>query len=108
MRATNNEVVRLRLIGGVATQDEAAEKLGVSRFTMANIEGANQYPSAELRQRMAALYGCPDAVLERALISRRADKLRLMLSDFEDRLRAIDVELMTNGKNDVDKPAGAC
>lgn len=101
MRATTNEVVRIRLMGGIRTQDDAAIAVGVSRYTMANIEGANQMPSKALLGRMSQAYGCDPLDLERALLQRRAARLRVMLGDMDKRIAEIDVL-----KNHVDKSDG--
>ena len=56
LRITNN-LRRLRFFAGEMTQQELAEKAGVSRQTIISIEAGKYSPSLELAFRLAKAFG---------------------------------------------------
>ncbi len=61
MATTNirNTIRRLRFDHGEMTQQQLAERVGVTRQTIVAIEGAQYSPSLELAFRIAAVFGKP-------------------------------------------------
>jgi len=59
MAAITNEIRRLRFEHGEMTQQELAEKIGVTRQTVNAIELAKYSPSLETAFRIAAVFGKP-------------------------------------------------
>jgi putative transcriptional regulator len=55
----NNNIRRLRFDHGEMTQQELAEKVGVTRQTIVAIEKGNYSPSLELAFRIALVFGVP-------------------------------------------------
>lgn len=58
MRITNN-IRRLRFFAGEMTQQELAERAGVSRQTIIAVEAGKYSPSLELAFRIAVVFGVP-------------------------------------------------
>lgn len=58
MRITNN-IRRLRFFAGEMTQQELAERAGVSRQTIIAVEAGKYSPSLELAFRIAVAFGVP-------------------------------------------------
>lgn len=54
-----NEIRKLRFLAGEMTQQQLAEKTGVTRQTVAAIENGKYYPSLELAFRIAHVFGMP-------------------------------------------------
>ncbi len=54
-----NEIRKLRFLAGEMTQQQLAEKTGVTRQTVAAIENGKYYPSLELAFRIAQVFGLP-------------------------------------------------
>ena len=59
MGAIRNEIRRLRFEHGEMTQQELAEKIGVTRQTVNAIELGKYSPSLEVAFRIAAVFGKP-------------------------------------------------
>ncbi len=59
MGAINNEIRRFRFEHGEMTQQELAEKIGVTRQTVNAIELGKYSPSLEVAFRIAAVFGKP-------------------------------------------------
>ena len=59
MGAIRNEIRRLRFEHGEMTQQELAEKIGVTRQTINAIELGKYSPSLEAAFRIAAVFGHP-------------------------------------------------
>jgi len=59
MGAISNEIRRLRFENGEMTQQELAEKIGVTRQTVNAIELGKYSPSLEVAFRIAAVFGKP-------------------------------------------------
>jgi putative transcriptional regulator len=59
MAAIRNEIRRLRFEHGEMTQQELAEKIGVTRQTVNAIELGKYSPSLEAAFRIAAVFGKP-------------------------------------------------
>lgn len=59
MAAIKNEIRRLRFEHGEMTQQELAEKIGVTRQTVNAIELGKYSPSLEVAFRIAAVFGRP-------------------------------------------------
>ena len=59
MAAIRNEIRRLRFEHGEMTQQELAEKIGVTRQTVNAIELGKYSPSLEVAFRIAAVFGRP-------------------------------------------------
>ncbi len=55
----SNNIRRLRFFAGEMTQQELAEKAGVSRQTVIAVEAGKYSPSLELAFRIAAAFGTP-------------------------------------------------
>lgn len=58
MRITNN-IRRLRFFAGEMTQQELAERAGVSRQTIIAVEAGKYSPSLDLAFRIAVAFGVP-------------------------------------------------
>ena len=56
---TSNHIRRLRFLAGEMTQQELAEKTGVSRHTIMAVEAGKYSPSLELAFRIAHAFGVP-------------------------------------------------
>lgn len=54
-----NEIRKLRFLAGEMTQQQLAERTGVTRQTVAAIENGKYYPSLELAFRIAHVFGLP-------------------------------------------------
>jgi putative transcriptional regulator len=54
-----NNIRRLRFNNNEMTQEQLAEKVGVTRQTIIAIEGAKYSPSLELAFRIAQVFGVP-------------------------------------------------
>ena len=54
-----NEIRRLRFEHGEMTQQDLADRVGVTRQTILAIEGAKYSPSLELAYKIAAVFRCP-------------------------------------------------
>lgn len=54
-----NNIRRLRFNHGEMTQEQLAEKVGVTRQTIIAIEGGKYSPSLELAFRIARVFGVP-------------------------------------------------
>jgi putative transcriptional regulator len=54
-----NEIRKLRFLAGEMTQQQLAEKTGVTRQTVAAIENGKYYPSLELAFRIAHVFALP-------------------------------------------------
>ncbi len=54
-----NHIRRLRFFANEMTQQELAEKAGVSRQTVISIEAGKYSPSLELAFKIAAVFGVP-------------------------------------------------
>ena len=59
MGAITNEIRRLRFLNGEMTQQELAEKIGVTRQTVNAIEQNKYSPSLEAAFRIAQVFGLP-------------------------------------------------
>ncbi len=59
MATIRNEIRRLRFEHGEMTQQELAEKIGVTRQTVNAIEQCKYSPSLEVAFRIAAVFGQP-------------------------------------------------
>ena len=59
MGAIRNEIRRLRFENGEMTQQELAEKIGVTRQTVNAIEQGKYSPSLEAAFRISAVFGQP-------------------------------------------------
>jgi putative transcriptional regulator len=59
MGAIRNEIRRLRFENGEMTQQELAEKIGVTRQTVNAIEQGKYSPSLEAAFRISAVFGKP-------------------------------------------------
>jgi putative transcriptional regulator len=59
MGAITNEIRRLRFLNGEMTQQELAEKIGVTRQTVNAIEQNKYSPSLEAAFRIAQVFGMP-------------------------------------------------
>lgn len=57
--AITNTIRRLRFDAGEMTQQQLADRVGVTRQTIVAIEGAKYSPSLELAFRIAAAFGKP-------------------------------------------------
>jgi putative transcriptional regulator len=57
--SVRNQIRRLRFEHGEMTQQQLAERAGVTRQTIVAIEGAKYAPSLELAFRIAAAFGVP-------------------------------------------------
>jgi putative transcriptional regulator len=55
----HSEVRKLRFLNGEMTQEELAERVGVSRQTIVAIEGGRYNPSVSLAIRIARVFGVP-------------------------------------------------
>jgi putative transcriptional regulator len=55
----HNSIRRLRFETGEMTQQQLAEKAGVTRQTIVAIEGGKYFPSLELAFRIAEVFGTP-------------------------------------------------
>ena len=55
----HNNIRRLRFFQGEMTQEQLAEKVGVTRQTIIAIEGGKYAPSLELAFRIALAFGVP-------------------------------------------------
>ena len=55
----SNNIRKLRFLNGEMTQEQLAEKVGVTRQTIIAIESAKYSPSLELAFRMARVFGVP-------------------------------------------------
>lgn len=55
----DNDIRRLRFLSGETTQQELAERIGVSRQTLLAVENGKYYPSLELAFRIAAAFEKP-------------------------------------------------
>jgi putative transcriptional regulator len=55
----SNHIRRLRFFASEMTQQELAEKAGVSRQTIISIEAGKYSPSLELAFKIAAVFGVP-------------------------------------------------
>ena len=58
-RRIRNNIRRLRFYHDEMTQEQLAEKVGVTRQTIIAIEGAKYSPSLELAFRIAFVFGVP-------------------------------------------------
>ena len=58
-RRVSNNIRRLRFNAGEMTQEQLAEKVGVTRQTINAIESAKYSPSLELAFRIALVFGVP-------------------------------------------------
>lgn len=54
-----NEIRALRFASGQMTQQDLAERIGVSRQTVNAIEGGKYFPSLEVAFRIAKVFGKP-------------------------------------------------
>jgi putative transcriptional regulator len=54
-----NEIRKLRFLAGEMTQQQLADRTGVTRQTLAAIENGKYYPSLELAFRIAHVFGLP-------------------------------------------------
>ena len=54
-----NEIRKLRFLAGAMTQQQLADRTGVTRQTLAAIENGKYYPSLELAFRIAHVFGLP-------------------------------------------------
>lgn len=54
-----NEIRRLRFEHDEMTQQELADRIGVTRQTVVAIEGAKYSPTLELAFKIAAVFRCP-------------------------------------------------
>ena len=59
MDAISNEIRRLRFLNGEMTQQELAQKIGVTRQTVNAIEQGKYSPSLEAAFRIAKVFGLP-------------------------------------------------
>jgi putative transcriptional regulator len=59
MGAITNEIRRLRFLNGEMTQQELAQKIGVTRQTVNAIEQNKYSPSLEAAFRIAQVFGLP-------------------------------------------------
>jgi len=55
----NNNIRKLRFMADEMTQQELADKTGVTRQTIASIENSKYYPTLELAFRIAAIFNVP-------------------------------------------------
>ena len=55
----NNNIRKLRFMANEMTQQELADKTGVTRQTMAAIENEKYYPTLELAFRIAHVFNVP-------------------------------------------------
>ncbi|HAX71254.1 MAG TPA: helix-turn-helix transcriptional regulator [Anaerolineales bacterium] len=55
----SNNIRKLRFLNGEMTQEQLAEKVGVTRQTIIAIESAKYSPSLELAFRIARVFGVP-------------------------------------------------
>lgn len=55
----SNNIRKLRFLNGEMTQEQLAEKVGVTRQTIIAIESAKYSPSLELAFRIARVFGAP-------------------------------------------------
>ena len=55
--STKNQLRRFRFEAGEMTQQELAEKVGVTRQTILSIERGNYNPSVDLALRLARVFG---------------------------------------------------
>jgi len=55
----NNNIRKLRFMANEMTQQELADKTGVTRQTIASIENQKYYPTLELAFRIAAIFNVP-------------------------------------------------
>lgn len=61
----SNQVRKLRFLNGEMTQQELAERIGVTRQTVYAIEGGKYSPSLEVAFRIAEVFGEPlDAIFQ--------------------------------------------
>ena len=58
-RKVRNNIRKLRFHNDEMTQEQLAEKVGVTRQTIIAIEGAKYSPSLELAFRIALVFGVP-------------------------------------------------
>ena len=58
-RKVRNNIRKLRFHNNEMTQEQLAEKVGVTRQTIIAIEGAKYSPSLELAFRIALVFGVP-------------------------------------------------
>ena len=58
-RQVRNNVRKLRFHNNEMTQEQLAEKVGVTRQTIIAVEGAKYSPSLELAFRIALVFGVP-------------------------------------------------
>jgi len=58
-RQVRNNIRKLRFHNNEMTQEQLAEKVGVTRQTIIAIEGAKYSPSLELAFRIALVFGVP-------------------------------------------------
>lgn len=54
-----NRIPELRQVHGAMTQQQLAERIGVSRQTVNAIEGGKYFPSLEVAFRVARVFGRP-------------------------------------------------
>jgi putative transcriptional regulator len=59
MDAISNEIRRLRFLNGEMTQQELAQKIGVTRQTVNAVEQGKYSPSLEAAFRIAKVFGLP-------------------------------------------------
>ena len=59
MNRISNEIRRLRFLNGEMTQQELAQKIGVTRQTVNAIEQGKYSPSLEAAFRIAKVFGLP-------------------------------------------------
>ena len=58
-RHVRNNIRKLRFLNGEITQEQLAEKAGVTRQTIIAIEGGKYAPSLELAFKIALAFGLP-------------------------------------------------
>ena len=58
-RQVRNNIRKLRFLNGEITQEQLAEKAGVTRQTIIAIEGGKYAPSLELAFKIALIFGVP-------------------------------------------------
>jgi putative transcriptional regulator len=58
-RQVRNNIRKLRFLNGELTQEQLAEKAGVTRQTIIAIEGGKYAPSLELAFKIALAFGLP-------------------------------------------------
>jgi putative transcriptional regulator len=58
-RQVRNYIRKLRFLNGEMTQEQLAEKVGVTRQTIIAIEGGKYAPSLELAFKIALVFGVP-------------------------------------------------